>query len=72
VYLYEQAMSITISEAAERWGIDPEDIHRKQRAGKLNFATAEPPTVETSEMLRAFGLPLTNWVPARSTPSKLT
>jgi hypothetical protein len=50
-------MATTISEAARRWGIGRETIYRRRRAGRLNFATTEPPTVEASEMLRVFGEP---------------
>lgn len=50
-------MSTTISEAARRWGIGRETIYRRHRAGKLNFATTDPPRIDASEMLRVFGEP---------------
>jgi hypothetical protein len=48
---------LTISGAAKQWGIGRETIYRKQRAGELSFATAEPPTIDPAEMLRVFGEP---------------
>jgi transposase-like protein len=53
----ERGMSTTISEAARRWGIGRETIYRRHRAGRLNFATTDPPTIAASEMLRVFGEP---------------
>src|SRR5665213_1064482 len=50
-------MATTISEAARRWGIGRGTIYRRMRAGRLNFATTSPFTVEASEMLRVFGEP---------------
>jgi septal ring factor EnvC (AmiA/AmiB activator) len=50
-------MSITISEAARRWGVGRETIYRRKRDGRLSFATTDPLTVKASEMLRVFGEP---------------
>lgn len=47
-------MSITISEAARRWGCGRETIYRRQRAVELSFASTEPPTVDAAEMVRVF------------------
>jgi len=50
-------MALTISAAARKWGTGRETIYRRQLAGKLSFATTDPPTVEATEMQRAFGDP---------------
>jgi len=50
-------MVITISEAARQWSVDLDTIYRRQLAGQLRFATADPPTVEAAEMRRVFGPP---------------
>ena len=50
-------MAITIAEAARQWRVARETIYRRQLAGELEFATIDPPTVDASEMLRAFGEP---------------
>ncbi len=50
-------MAITIAEAARQWRIGRETIYRRQLAGEVQFATIDPPTIEASEMLRAFGEP---------------
>ena len=50
-------MAITISEAAREWRVARETIYRRQLAGELEFATIDPPTIDASEMLRAFGEP---------------
>ena len=50
-------MAITIAEAARQWQVARETIYRRQLAGEMEFATIDPPTVDASEMLRAFGEP---------------
>ena len=50
-------MAITIAEAARQWRVARETIYRRQLAGEMEFATIDPPTVDASEMLRAFGEP---------------
>jgi len=50
-------MAIKISTTARQWGVGRETIYRRQLAGELSFATVDPPTIEATEMLRAFGKP---------------
>jgi hypothetical protein len=50
-------MAITIAEAARQWRVARETIYRRQLADELEFATIDPPTIDASEMLRAFGEP---------------
>lgn len=50
-------MSISISEAARRWGVGRETIYRKQRKGDISFNEGDPPTIDPAEMLRVFGEP---------------
>jgi hypothetical protein len=50
-------LKLTIAEAARQWHIGREAIYRKQLRGELKLTTTDPPSVESSEMLRAFGRP---------------
>jgi hypothetical protein len=50
-------LKLTIAEAARQWHIGREAIYRKQLRGELKLTTTDPPSVESSEMLRVFGRP---------------
>lgn len=50
-------MSISISEAARRWGVGRETIYRKHRKSEISFIEGDPPTIDAAEMLRVFGEP---------------
>src|SRR3974390_919912 len=50
-------MALTVAEAARQWRVGREAIYRRQLRGEIKFATSDPPSIEVSEMLRAFGKP---------------